>query len=211
MTDREKLIEEARRAYLDAWAATNLEDVPPGTRSRNGIIAALAVFEKAHTPTDDEREALIAEGRDWEGALESPTARDVVRRLTDALDGFRRSEIPEPKGDWYDTHCPTCDAPEPWHTATCAVVHVKVPEQGEPSDALDLDALEALAKAATPGPWTPYETVHADNYVTAGGGVLTGTVVCGPTYERENTAFIAAANPQTVLALIAAQRAGGVR
>lgn len=51
MTDNEKLIEEARRAYLDAWAATNLEEVPPGTRSRNGIIAALAVFEKAHTPT----------------------------------------------------------------------------------------------------------------------------------------------------------------
>ena len=25
--------------------------------------------------------------------------------------------------DWYDTHCPTCDAPEPFHTATCAVVH----------------------------------------------------------------------------------------
>jgi hypothetical protein len=23
--------------------------------------------------------------------------------------------------DWYDTHCPTCDAPEPDHTPTCAV------------------------------------------------------------------------------------------
>lgn len=24
--------------------------------------------------------------------------------------------------DWYDTHCPTCDAPEPTHTPTCAVL-----------------------------------------------------------------------------------------
>lgn len=23
--------------------------------------------------------------------------------------------------DWYDTHCPTCDAPEPTHAPTCAV------------------------------------------------------------------------------------------
>lgn len=26
--------------------------------------------------------------------------------------------------DDYDTHCPTCDSPEPIHTPTCAVVHV---------------------------------------------------------------------------------------
>lgn len=64
MDDNEELIEEARRAYLDAWAATNLEDVPPVTRSRNGIIAALAVFEKARTPTDDKREVDALCG-DW--------------------------------------------------------------------------------------------------------------------------------------------------
>lgn len=23
--------------------------------------------------------------------------------------------------NWYETHCPTCDSPEPVHTATCAV------------------------------------------------------------------------------------------
>lgn len=28
--------------------------------------------------------------------------------------------------DWYDTHCPTCDAPEPSHTPTCAVVNLGV-------------------------------------------------------------------------------------
>lgn len=35
--------------------------------------------------------------------------------------------------DWYDTHCPTCDAPEPNHTPTCAVVPVRVQHcQAEP-------------------------------------------------------------------------------
>lgn len=48
----------------------------------------------------------------------------------------------------YDTHCPTCDAPEPWHAATCAVVHVNV---GEPSDAQVLAALSAyMPLTATP-------------------------------------------------------------
>lgn len=74
---------------------------------------------------------------------------------------------------------------------------------------VDLDALEALAKAATPGPWAHYETMQADNHVTAvtaGGGILTGTHVCGPTYEKKNAEFIAAADPSTVLALIAELR-----
>lgn len=81
--------------------------------------------------------------------------------------------------------------------------------QDKASDGLDLEALEMLAKAATGGEWTPYETMQADNYVTAGGGPHTGTVVCGPTYEKTNTQFIAAASPRTFLALIAALRAGG--
>ena len=74
------------------------------------------------------------------------------------------------------------------------------------TEQVDLDALEALAKAATPGPWTHYETMQADNHVTAGGGILTGTHVCGPTYEKKNAAFIATADPSTVLALIAELR-----
>ena len=66
----------------------------------------------------------------------------------------------------------------------------------------DLTALRALAEKATPGPWIYHETIHADNHVTAGGGILTGTHVCGPTYERENARFIAAANPAVVLAML---------
>lgn len=41
---------------------------------------------------------------------------------------FERREVvgntPHDDPDWYDTHCPTCDAPEPGHTPECAVVHV---------------------------------------------------------------------------------------
>lgn len=69
-------------------------------------------------------------------------------------------------------------------------------------DPIDIDALEALANTATPGPWTPHETVQADNFVTAGGGWLTGTIVCGPTYEKRNVQYIAAAHPDVVLALV---------
>ncbi len=61
-----------------------------------------------------------------------------------------------------------------------------------------------LTAGATTGPWAHHETVHADNYVTAGGGILSGTHVCGPTYERANAAFIAAARssvPRMIAAL----------
>ena len=67
---------------------------------------------------------------------------------------------------------------------------------------LNLDDLEATARAATPGPWLHYETAQADNVVTANGGILTGTIICGPTYEIRNAKFIAASDPPTVIALI---------
>lgn len=66
-----------------------------------------------------------------------------------------------------------------------------------------------LAEAADEGPWFHHETVHADNYVTAGGGILTGTHVCGPTYEKANAEFIAAAResvPRMIAALEAVVR-----
>lgn len=57
---------------------------------------------------------------------------------------------------------------------------------------LDYDELQRLADAATPGPWEHHRTIQADHYVSAGGGILTGTIICGPTYERNNAEFIAA-------------------
>lgn len=118
----EKLIEEAAKAIyaLDpdrqAWDGDAYGFLEPGAeRGRKRAIAqagaALAVFEKAHTPTDDERRDLIGaasaafEARggapDWE---EDAIARDLIIRWH--LRGFedgekfgRRSEVPEPSAD----------------------------------------------------------------------------------------------------------------
>ena len=76
---------------------------------------------------------------------------------------------------------------------------------------IDLDALQAAAEAATPGNWQHSESRHGDNYVTAGGGLITGVNVCGPTYEKANAAFIAAANPAVILELVAAHHAALAR
>lgn len=84
--------------------------------------------------------------------------------------------------------------------------------QGEPSDVLDLIMLESLAKAATPGPWTEFdEDGEAYSCPPATGAFL---VEYGADAEQKmrDIRFIAAVDPQTVLALIAALRAaGGVR
>lgn len=78
---------------------------------------------------------------------------------------------------------------------------------------IDLDRLEALAKAATPGPWawwTSNSTLRLTGADGKDGSVLyayghsgNSDVCCSP----ENKAFIAAANPAAILELIAAHRA----
>jgi hypothetical protein len=63
MTDNERLIEEAARADFYATPDDRIwEDISDKERTLRlrGMAAALAVFEKAHTPTDDEREALVS-------------------------------------------------------------------------------------------------------------------------------------------------------
>ena len=90
----------------------------------------------------------------------------------------------------------------------------------------DLDKLKELAKAATPGPWEHYRSVDARPHQVAGPtawrpiGAKTAVIADIPRYGYEapeataeqdaNAAFIAAANPATVLELIAlARRDGG--
>ena len=63
---------------------------------------------------------------------------------------------------------------------------------------LNLDELEKLAKAATPGPW-----VANDNYVINGTG---GAMLVG----SDNSKFISAANPDAVLKLIAVAKAADI-
>lgn len=72
---------------------------------------------------------------------------------------------------------------------------------------MDLDELERLALAATPGPW------HADKYGIAGDEDFTTPVVswdyawCECADEEANKPYIAAASPDVLLALIARVRA----
>jgi len=87
--------------------------------------------------------------------------------------------------------------------------------QGEPSDALDLERLEKLANAATPGPWEyifggPEQDEDGSWYEPTESGVRSGD--WENDFPHADAEFVAAVDPQTVLALIAALRAaGGVR
>jgi len=111
MTDNKQLIEETAKAIMEAshgegeWEFREpLEEELYLRRAR----AALAVFEKAHTPTDDEREALAQWLHMRFAWPNSPSERtpwlDLPKHLKegwrdlagDAPTGFRRSEVPEP-------------------------------------------------------------------------------------------------------------------
>lgn len=79
---------------------------------------------------------------------------------------------------------------------------------------VDLNELERLARAASEGPWewhAPTDVLDDDlGRFTSPAGEVCGFGVAGPTYDcvcgnppsDNDAAFIAAANPQTVLALI---------
>jgi len=78
----------------------------------------------------------------------------------------------------------------------------------------ELDALEAAAKAATPGPWEEVKgnwsfdilTRKATSKITALYDCSDLSVPRAEEMTQKNAAFIAAANPATVLELIAALR-----
>jgi len=147
MTD-EKLIEEAAKAIFEADPPNNphgpnsdlVFDEPytrdHSARARKHARAALAVFEKAHTPTDDEQEALafaVAPGDE----VGLGDAISIIRGKTveATIDWVRRNYAVAPGLD--DEHVGQLiialnlvrNAPEP---------------QGEPSDAQVLAAAIAL-------------------------------------------------------------------
>ena len=76
---------------------------------------------------------------------------------------------------------------------------------------LDLDAIQAAAeKAYTPGPWFVDETPGFEFHVRTGGTACAVPSTGDPVAETavpEDAAFIAAANPTVVLALVAEVRA----
>ena len=67
---------------------------------------------------------------------------------------------------------------------------------------IDLDALEKLADEATPGPWERSDWTHDGYVISANAGWL------GEIENKSDAAFIAAANPATIKALIAELKAG---
>ena len=69
----------------------------------------------------------------------------------------------------------------------------------------DLDRLEALAHAATEGRWSLGYSADGVSYVNAGRRCICR---CDHRSHKANAAFIAAANPSTVLRLIAMARKG---
>ena len=102
MTDNKKLIEEAVTAFNRGWLTAH-DKGDRTTRTRTGVEAALAVFEKAHTPTDDEREAAVTAAYNTvTGQGEEPWGPDTtlaaLHTLWDRAAGFGRS-VPEPSAE----------------------------------------------------------------------------------------------------------------
>ena len=54
----------------------------------------------------------------------------------------------------------------------------------------DLAVIEAALEAATPGPWSVYETMQADTFIRGPRGLLLDGAIAGPTYNRENAHLI---------------------
>lgn len=99
---REQLIEDARQAGWDVWnrAGARVSGSRPPSWDA-AISAALAVFEGAYTPTDDEQEALaqvvrrvIDAAYTFEGELDPAVDQILVRELVAA--GFHRTVQGEP-------------------------------------------------------------------------------------------------------------------
>ncbi|KIP90170.1 hypothetical protein RU09_11865 [Microbacterium sp. MEJ108Y] len=192
MNDNEKLIESVR-------------DYPTITR-----MAHVTQIEKI----GELRDALIA-AESHDGKLEWPdhwTANEKLRDLHARWHQQAGNLLGREACGWQ--RCEFWDAAE--FTLRLADVRVIGREpQGEPSDALDLDRLEKLANAATPGPWEfifggPEQDEDGSWYEPTESGVRSGD--WENDFPHADAEFIAAIDPQTVLAVIAALRAaGGVR
>ena len=169
---REQLIEKAAKAILDEAGVLPSERYDEMWElARRDARAALAVFEEANTPTDDEREALADVLDD---CLQSLTdTRGICYPLADAAlaAGFHRTEQGEPKHtkgciDWCN-HCQVCG--EAIKYGSRCPSHYLNQVQGEPSDARIRQAvLDGLAEASVlQSPFTPQLRELAVERITA--------------------------------------------
>ena len=74
---------------------------------------------------------------------------------------------------------------------------------------MNITELEKLAKAATPGPWRQSEHEHLKDCIMTHGS--NPVIYCDevPIMALEDAAYVAAANPQTILAMIELMREMG--
>lgn len=169
----ERLIAEARRPMTDL----DITQDPAATRAFIRRLAdALEAAEKAHTPTDDEREALIEQATwaliEWDTDTADRGVRDEhyrdrrgdVERVFPIL--FRRSEVPEPSAarEFLKAALAESDADEAeggagWDVEVDARTVLELLDepsepQGEPSDAQVEAACAAWASGSpTPNNW----------------------------------------------------------
>lgn len=93
MTDRKKLIEEAAQAMANGahnvlgWRGHSADE---RDWYRKDAAIAMAVFEKAHTPTDDERvNAAAMEIYEWSNTISKSGALMLARAALRAAGGVR--------------------------------------------------------------------------------------------------------------------------
>lgn len=190
-------------------------------------------FEKAQGPTGEKCPIITTVGGDpWHGCPQQSGhdgRHEFSIRLYGAYPEYGIEANPEPQGEpkREQIHCDYCgdSLPSVQHRSHIPTTpdlqrlgfdadKVVCPDcarkpQGEPSDALNLDYLETVAKAATPGPWTEFdEEGEAYSRPPATGAFLVDYGV-DEEQKMRDIRFIATADPQTILALIAALRAAG--
>lgn len=145
MSDNGKLIEEAR-AEAEATKNSTYTNAPLLFRLADALEAA----EEAHTPTDNEREALLAIFAEPVIASTDEEVREAFADMVLAA-GFHRSETPEPSAEFSICGCYR-DGSE---LVTCAL-HTE--PQGEPSDAQVQAALDAYHDAKVAPGWRGEKT-----------------------------------------------------
>lgn len=172
----EKLIEKARRAKAAVYLATDASVADDLSRIIGGLADALEAAEQAHTPTDDEREAMA---RAVHAAIPGtgPWDDDAAERtgaffqIGDCIlaAGFRRTEVPSDDA-WLAGERSVADAahyaanPEPSAPMSLADDPMRKPflkkrvyPQGEPSDAQLRTLADTFDIDDESGPGTPLD------------------------------------------------------
>lgn len=160
MTDRETLIEEAAEAFGGLTSPT-YGAAPEWERAEvyEGVKRVLDVFEKAYTPTGDQREALALTDFEWRAFQEMPQQSYFSARtwfdgvLASHIACLMRSEVPEPSDIAHMIERSSLGTPEAQAlrstvseekaAALVAEAQRRSVPQGEPSDA-QAEALKVL-------------------------------------------------------------------